>query len=268
MDITKFYAIPGENPLDNIKYNGGFFRIFRTVACIGDSLSSGEMEAVDVNGNKTFHDLFEYSWGQCMARAAGNTVYNFSRGGMTAGEYINSFGETMGYFDPAKAAQAYIIALGVNDILNAHIPMGTAEDIDTEHPENNPPTFAGNMGRLISRYKAVSPKGRFFLMTMVKTDIWKHTTDAVIEEAAALLYGIAEKYEFTYVLDFARYAPRHTKEFEKYFYLGGHLNAAGYQLTAWQVMTYIDWIIRQHPEDFTQIAFVGKGGIHNTGYKW
>lgn len=268
MDITKFYAVPGEGPLDTLKYDGGFFGIFRTVACIGDSLASGEMEAVDETGRQTNYDMFEYSWGQCMARAAGNTVYNFSRGGMTAGEYMDSFGEEMGYFDPAKAAQAYVIALGVNDIINNRIPIGSADDIDTVHPENNPPTFAGNMGRLISRYKEISPKGRFFLMSMVKTDIWDWAKEEDIEKAADLLYDIAAKYEFTYVMDFARHAPRHTKEFERYFYLGGHLNAAGYQLTAWQIMTYIDWIIRNHPEDFTQIAFVGKGGVHNAEYKW
>ena len=56
--------------------------------------------------------------------------------------------------------------------------------------------------------------------------------------------------------------------FRRHFYMGGHLNAAGYQLTAWQVMTYIDWIIRNRPEDFTQVAFIGRGGVHHCNHVW
>ena len=45
MDLTKFMTNKNEKPLDNIAINGGFTSIFRTIGCIGDSLSSGELEA-------------------------------------------------------------------------------------------------------------------------------------------------------------------------------------------------------------------------------
>lgn len=264
MDITKYYAQPDEKPLDIIKPDGGFFSIFQTVACIGDSMSSGEMESLDDSGNHGYHDYFEYSWGQFMARASGCTVYNFSRGGMTASEYCESFAEKMGFWNPELACRAYIIALGGNDILNLNMPLGSADDIDTDNPENNAHTFAGYMGKIISRYKKISPKARFFLMTMLHSD-W--SDNAKVDAAAALIYDIAAKFEFTYVLDFAKYAPPHDAEFIKHFYLGGHLNAMGYQLTAWQVMSYIDYIIRNNPDDFTQTAFIGRG-VHNSAAKW
>ena len=117
MDITKYYLGENEKPLDVIKPDGGFFGIFRTVACVGDSLSSGEFESTDENGNKGYHDYYEYSWGQYMARAAGNTVYNFSRGGMSAKWYLDSFGNEICAWDKSKACQAYIFALGVNDLM-------------------------------------------------------------------------------------------------------------------------------------------------------
>ncbi|MBS6831749.1 MAG: hypothetical protein KH216_02785 [Clostridiales bacterium] len=63
MDLTKFMANKDEKPLDNIAINGGFTSIFRTIGCIGDSLSSGELEAFEA-GLKSYHDYFEYSWGQ------------------------------------------------------------------------------------------------------------------------------------------------------------------------------------------------------------
>ena len=107
-----------EKPLENLVADGGFTGIFRTIGCIGDSLASGEVESTKEDGTTGYHDMYEYSWGQYMARAAGNTVYNFSCGGMTAKWYLDSFGNDIGAWDRKKACQAYIFALGVNDILN------------------------------------------------------------------------------------------------------------------------------------------------------
>ena len=99
MDIKEFYAKEGEKPLDYLLSDGGFCKIFRTIGCIGDSLSSGEMESFSAQGGRGFHDYYEYSWGQFMARTAGIQVYNFSRGGMTAKEYCDSFAEINGFFE-------------------------------------------------------------------------------------------------------------------------------------------------------------------------
>lgn len=265
MDIRDYYPIPGEKPLDKIKPDGGAFAIFRKVAVIGDSLSSGEMESLTPAGEKGYHDYFEYSWGQFMARAAGTQVLNFSRGGMTASEYMESFGEANGFFDPEKACQAYIIALGVNDLLNRGDELGSAADIDLADWRNNKKTFAGYYAQVIQRYREISPKSRIFLMTMVPGG---RGTDERIEAHRKLLYELAELFGFTYVLDFCEYAPPHDEEFRKHFYLGGHLNAMGYLLTAQQVMSYIDFIIRNHYEDFSQTAFIGKDGPYNCSAKW
>ena len=116
MNIQDYINEPDhEQPLDNIVTDGGFCGIFRTIGCIGDSLSSGEFESKNEDGKVDYHDCFEYSWGQYIARSTGCTVYNFSRGGMTASEYWNSFAEANDYWNPDKLCQAYIIALGVND---------------------------------------------------------------------------------------------------------------------------------------------------------
>lgn len=265
MDINKYYIAQGEKPLDVIKPDGGFFGIFRKVAVIGDSLSSGEMESLTPDGVKGYHDYFEYSWGQFMARAAGCEVLNFSRGGMTASEYMDSFGEANGFFDADKACQAYIIALGVNDLINRHDDPGSVEDIDFEDYRNNKKTFAGYYTQIIQRYREISPKSRIFLMTMVPDE---NGLSAEKKIHRKLLYDIAAKFDFVYVLDFCTYAPPHDKEFRKHFYLGGHLNAMGYIITAEQVMSYIDYIIRDKYEDFAQTAFIGKGGEFNCEAKW
>ena len=63
MDIRSYMAIPGEKPLERLLPDGGLCGIFRTMGCIGDSLSSGEFESLDDNNKKGYHDYFEYSWG-------------------------------------------------------------------------------------------------------------------------------------------------------------------------------------------------------------
>ncbi|MBQ5761627.1 MAG: hypothetical protein IIW02_02290 [Clostridia bacterium] len=77
MSFNKYLCTEGEKPLDNIVSDGGYISIFRTIACIGDSLSSGEFESIDNNGAKGYHDMFEYSWGQYIARMAGLKYITF-----------------------------------------------------------------------------------------------------------------------------------------------------------------------------------------------
>ena len=98
MDYEKLYFDENEKPLDKMVSDGGFCGIFRTIACVGDSLSSGEFEVKLQNGT-AYLDMFDYSWGQYIARAAGCKVYNFSRGGMTAKEYCDGYAAAMSFWN-------------------------------------------------------------------------------------------------------------------------------------------------------------------------
>ena len=93
MDVKVFKLKKGEKPLDNINPTCGFAGIFRTVGVIGDSLSSGEFESHDQNGQVQYHDMYEYSWPSVLQRITGTRYNNYSRGGMTAKEYCESFAE-------------------------------------------------------------------------------------------------------------------------------------------------------------------------------
>ena len=254
MNVQNFFN-ENEQPLDQFPENGGFAAIFRTIACVGDSLSSGEFESIDSEGKTHCHDLFEHSWGQYMARAMGSKVYNFSRGGMTAKVYNETFGEEKGFWDPALAADAYVMALGVNDILNRRWELGTPADIREDWRENAD-TFAGHYGALIQRYKEIQPKAKFFLMTMANypTD-HKHFNN--VERHAALLHELAELFPNTYVLDIRRHGPVHDLAFKEKFYMGGHLNPMGYLLMGRITMAYIDYIIRHDPQSFKEVGFIG-----------
>jgi len=264
MKIEELFLNENEKPLDNYITDGGFCGIFRTIGCVGDSLSSGEMESLDENGENGYHDYFDYSWGQYIARNIGSKVYNFSRGGMTAEEYCQSFADANNFWSPKYECQAYIIALGVNEV-NQNKEMGEIEDIDLKDWHNNKKTFAGYYGQIIQRLKEIQPKAKFFLMTIPNDDDLEKT-DAHNKQQE-LLYQMADIFDYTYVLDFRKYAPKYVGDFREKFFLGGHMNAAGYLLTAHMVESYIDYIIRHNMEDFKQIAFVGTA-FHNSGEKW
>lgn len=270
MDLSILYSAPeNEKPLEKLVTDGGFCGIIRTISCIGDSLSSGEFESCDESGKAGYHDNFDYSWGQYLARMAGLTVHNFSRGGITAADFYGWVGDRMGYWDENLAAQGYIIALGVNDLFQirrGQFEFGDISDIDlNDYKNNNTKTFVGSYAAIIQRYKEIQPKAKFFLMTMPRTSI--NDTNELADRHAQYLYKFAEMFENTYVLDFRKYAPIYDKDFKDLFYLAGHMNAAGYLVTAQMVASYIDYIIRHNMDDFRQIGFVGTD-FHNVNYKW
>ncbi len=267
MDWDRLYAISDSNekPLDYPVPGGGYCSIFRRVACIGDSLASGEFESADEKGKKKYHDIYEYSWGQFMARMCGFKAYNFSMGGMTAENYCRSFADQRGFWSSDLAAQAYIIALGVNDLHNrreilfGETPVGSADEIDLDDWRNNPRNFAGYYATIIQRYREIQPRAKFFLVTFPRHprshDTEEHRKIDLIHRD--LLYAFAKKFPNTYVIDLYEYGPTYDEDFKKTFFGGSHMNAMGYYFTAQILASYIDWIIRKHPRDFCEVGFIG-----------
>ena len=255
MDIRAFMKRDGEKPLDNIVTNGGLCGIFRKIACIGDSLSSGEFESFECD-KRGYHDFYEYSWGQYMARDIGCTVYNFSKGGMTARDY-NSFAKSKDFYNDEYKAQAYIIALGANDIsstLRGEMEFGDENDVDLSDFAKNKPTFAGYYGQIVSRYKEISPDAKFFFVTFPNDKL--HKGGEIIPGMVELLYSLAELFDNAYVIDLYKYGPVYDQRFKDRFYLLGHLNPDGYILTAQLIDSYIDYIVRHNPDDFRHAGFI------------
>lgn len=257
MNMNQFLGLDkAEKPLDSIVTDGGYVGIFRTIACVGDSLASGEFESTREDGTTAYHDFYDYSWGQYLARMAGCTVKNFSRGGMTAECFCEQFGPWNGFFDKDRGghAQAYIIALGVNDVLNRGQEIGTVADICREDWRENKKTFAGYYGQIVQRYKEIEPRAKFFFMTIPR---YGEDTRLKKEAHAALMHEMAAFFDNAYVLDFAAYAPAYEGEVRSSLFLGGHMNPCGYVFTARLVASYIDYIIRHNMEDFRQVGLIG-----------
>ncbi len=256
MDINSYYISDNEKPLDKIVSDGGFCGIFRSIAFIGDSLSSGEFQTVDEDGNNHYYDLYEYSWGQYIARMTGCKAYNFSKGGMSAREYWNFFADYCGFWGRDKAAQAYVIALGVNDLFGQKQELGTPCDYLEDKD-----TFACYYGKIVQKLKTISPDAKFFFMTMPREDAEPGGAEGeeIKKKHSALLHEMTKIFDNSYVIDFNKYAPVYDKKFKDNFYFNGHMNAAGYLLTAKMAASYIDYIIRSNPKDFTAAGLIGSG---------
>ena len=243
-----------EKPLENLVGAYSNTSIFRTIAFIGDSLSSGEFETVDPDGNRGYHDLYAYSWGQFIARKNGSLGYNFSRGGMTAKWYLESFAQENGFWDKEKACQAYVIALGVNDIYNQNLPIGDAKDITaTEFSEERP--FISYYAEIVRKYKAISPDAKFFFVTFPNEGNRVDTAKA--EGMIRALYALADHFSNAYVIDLYAHGPVYDEEFREKYFLHGHMNPMGYIVTANLIDSYIDYIIRTNPADFKNVGFIG-----------
>ncbi len=242
--------------LENIENEINLCEIFRSIACVGDSLSSGEFESVDEQGTMHWHDMYEYSWGQYLARHTGSKVYNFSKGGMTAKEYVESFADKNGFWDEDKKTQAYIIALGVNDIFNLNMEIGSVSDINKDDYTKNAPTFAGYYAHIIQRLKEIQPRAKFFLVTIPNSDV-KKEKEGLHKKHRDILAELCQYFDNTYLVDLFTYAPKHDAEFKKRYYLGGHMAPMGYLYMARLIEKYIDNIIREKPEDFREVPFIG-----------
>lgn len=247
-----------EKPLQNLVEGYSFTSIFRTIAFIGDSLSSGEFEVRHSDGSSTYHDMYEYSWGQFIARKNGIKAYNFSRGGMTAKWYMESFAQEEGFFSKELACQAYVIALAENDLVCQNMELGSINDINPDDYYKNKKTFAGYYAQIISRYKEISPDAKFFLVSLpnvMRSNGFRGKAEGVL----SLLKDFEGHFDNTYVIDLYNHGICYDDVFRKTYYYNGHLNPMGYVYTAKIIDSYIDYIIRHNPDDFKEVGFINSG---------
>ena len=239
-----------ENPLEIIKETPGYLSAFHNVGCIGDSLASG-LSTAKKDGNTYNLNLYDFSWGQCLARATGNTYYNWSVGGLSTRTWLASEYATECY-DGQHKCSAYIIGLGQNDYNNS-IPVGTIEDIKSDYTLN-PDTFYGNYGKIIQRIKAMFPKTKPKIF--VCTDPLQAVETAGYNTAVR---AIAEYFDNVWLLDLYTYGRAEIRVNDPMatWKRDAHFNAMGYQYISWVIGSYIDWIIRKDYEHFCDVELIG-----------
>lgn len=255
-------------PIENIVIDGGYTQILRTIGVIGDSLSSGEHVSYTKDKGMGWHDYCDVSWGQFMARKTGTKVYNFSKGGLMAKTFFTDYLELVDkkVFSKEKLCQAYIIALGVNDLnrLNEYeLGFGSFSDIDFNNFNNNKDSFIGWYTKIIQTIKYYQPKARIFLVT-TPNELYNH--DINRKNLRDFIIKISECFEFTYYLNLYDYLI-YDDEYLNNYMMDYHLTSMGYKDSADIIATYIDYIIKNNPRDFLQLEFIDKD-VYNEKYRW
>ena len=256
MDFRKILGDEGEKPLDTLLSGSGFVPIFQKLAVVGDSIASGELQINTASGNHYF-DFYEYSWGKYIEKITGVSTSVFAKGGMTARAFRNQFANAMGFWKQEKAANGYIIALGVNDLINGDIAIGDISDICDSDPSKNADTYIGNYAYIIQRYKTIQPEAKFFLLTIPKSSDRGEARLKKTEAQRAAIYKLAEYFDNCYVIDLFENAPDFDAFTRDNFFLNGHMSPAGYLMIARLVITYIDYIIRHNMQDFKYVGLMG-----------
>ena len=152
--------------------------LFSKFGVIGDSYASGEIYFDD-----SFHDVYEISWGQILARKTGTKCVNFSAGGLsTKGWLTNSHGlPSMLENEPQDI---YYLALGINDANNYGAEyLGTVADMNEDFTQNAD-SFYGNYGRIIGNIREHAPNAKIIMFTIVPTTEMKATYNEAIIEIA------------------------------------------------------------------------------------
>jgi lysophospholipase L1-like esterase len=245
-------AVINEKPLDVIEKSGGYTSIFHKIGVVGDSLASG---AIQISSDGIALDRPEYSWGASIARATGCTVLNFSQGGMQAARWNT---DTLGQNAvlPENLCTAYIIALGNND---QSLTIGTSADINLSDYHQNANSFYGNYAKIIQRLKEVQPKARFFL-TIYPYKTW------VVSGINQAIKDICAMFSYCYLIDLYQYSPFVYGAPNPYMTGSIHLNTIGYQRWAWQIMSYIDYIVRNKMSDFVDVELIGTSYTMDSTY--
>lgn len=244
-----------QSTVDNLYYTNDLWKVFHKVGIIGDSLASGG-SASNESGTTTYHDLYPFSWGQCMARDSGNTYFNFSKNGLTTKTWMTD--ENYGYalaLQPDKLCDAYIIGLGQNDA-GQRMTVGSETDINFSNPDANANTFYGNYAKIIQKIQLLAPKAPIFVVprpTVPATNAYEMAIRAM-----------PTLFENVYLLDMYKHVNSYYPEDSiiRRCLRSEHYNAVGYQVMSKHIEEEISNVMRANLDKFLQVEFI------NTDRSW
>ena len=242
-----------ELPLEKIISGGGFTNIFNKIACIGDSLTEGAVESTE---GEDIYNKQPFSYPRQLERTLNNNVFNMGHSGATTSGWL-TYAEGENFLSNSDyKCQAYIIALGTNDIgYNGSFNGDTNTDIDLSDYNNNANTSVGNYAKIIQKIKEFQPRARIFCCTIPNT---RNTLNSRMA-ANNLIREIVNLFDNCYLIDLEKYGVKtyEVSDWKDKYYKGGHLNTVGYKLFSDMIASYIDYIIRQDPYEFWDVCFIG-----------
>ena len=209
------------------------FSMFKTFGVIGDSFASGEIYQSE---GSTGVDYYDVSWPQILARMAGVTATNYSKGGLNTKTWLENADYGLAKLNGDTALGLYIIALGINDGNNS-IPIGTISDITSDSTNS----FFSYYGRIVRAIKAHAPNAVIMLSTLARwTTRYNPYSDAI--------KSIGEYYTFP-VFDLSE-----SDFFQSTFFaenqISNHPTAVNYSAMASEYKRLVEDELRKHPSAY------------------
>lgn len=214
-----------ENPCDFI---GRDVCTFNKILCIGDSITAGYFN--HSGGGQT---ISKYSYPAHLKKITGVDCVNMGDSGRTSVSWWNTYQN-----DDFSGYDCAIINLGINDAL-----LSVTEE-DTRAAFTN----------IINALKTANTGIKIFIANVIPAYARGNTTYDAIN---AIIEDIATSTDNCYFIDLTQYG--HAVGVA---YVNGHLTAAGYWMLAEDYANAISYIIRNNPESFRFIQFIGTD-MHN-----
>lgn len=225
--------------LQNAAYPFTGFDMFRNIAGLGDSYTEGDL----VNSSNIWVTVPGISYLASIAGRNGITAYNYGSGGATTETYLSRAAFTNCLNDDPH--DLYMLSFGINDA-SAGMTIGTVADINEDYTQN-PNTFYGNYGRIITQLMAHAPQAKYIL-------IMPWTTDADYTSYNTAVKTIADHYGIPCI------DPSDDPFFKSHFWLGyksgGHPTAMLYAGMGRAVERLFNTCVQNNPRYF-RYAVIG-----------
>lgn len=208
--------------------------IFKTFGVIGDSYSKGYIKKPD----GTVLTETDNKWGAFMAKQYGTQFTDLSVSGQTTQSCVDN---TLPTLKASGPLDAYFIVLGINDEApDNKTDIGSIDDIKAS-ANDNPRTFFGDYGRIISAALTTSPSARIILFTIMANWGDREKYDAAIKE-------IGNHYNLP-VIDILT-DPYFSSDVYSSLLSGGHPTVVGYGILANHLIKLIQKCVVDNPDYF------------------
>lgn len=210
------------------KHSGTEVNVFTSGVAIGDSLTQGTFDYM-VDGERKYIVDANRAYPAVFTRKTGIPIANFGVGGASSVSWYTAYKNTsLSGYDFA------IIAFGVNDY---------TQEVATSDSKNA-------IESIITKLKSENNGIKIFLCTMMPR--WNVSTHG--KAYNEMIRAVCTDNNSVYLLDMDLHSDIKT---DNSCYVQGHLTGLGYEKYASEIISYISKIIRDTPNEFKDIHFVG-----------
>ena len=216
-----------EIELSPTEYKGDDICIFNKILCIGNSLTDGFFNE---NGGSRLI-MRNRSYPTQLQKITGVECTNMGYAGYTSKQWYDAYKDT-----DLSGHDCCIIQFGVNDVLKSRPTAETTQALTD----------------IITKVKSENAGIKIFVATIIPANGYMLESMRVMSETIRTIVNNLNDAN-VYLVDLWKYG--HTADLLAFD--SGHLSAYGYYQLACDYKAYISYIIRNNPNDFRYVQFIG-----------